>query len=121
MSSLNQKLTAIVVPVLLVASFAHGATIDAPSGQWTGNSQVDGDRSTSKTVLSLGAPDAENATLRIQGNTTCTLKQGSYAANGSGGWTLSFKEPSAATSAPGWPKVRSCCAPVPRPSNWSST
>ncbi len=97
MSSLIQKLTAIavVVSAVFVASIAYAAAIDAPTGQWSGNSQVDGDRSTSKTLLSLGAPDADDSTLRIQGNiTTCTLRQGTYTADSSGGWTLSFKNPS---------------------------
>jgi len=80
------------LPVVLLAQPAFAATADAPRGQWSGISQVDGDRSTSKTLLSLGAPDGDNSTLRIQGDSDCTLKQGAYSADSSGGWTLSFKQ-----------------------------
>ena len=82
---------------ILIAAFAPlvgaGATVESLNGQWNGNSQVDGDKSVAKTLLSLGAPDSENSTLRIEGRNTCTLRQGSYKADDTGAWTLSFKDP----------------------------
>jgi hypothetical protein len=82
--------------VLLLAACAPllgaATTTDSLSGQWNGNSQVDGDQSVAKTLLSLGGPDADNATLRIEGRNTCTLRQGSYRVDSSGAWTLSFKD-----------------------------
>jgi hypothetical protein len=81
------------VPFIVVTSLAAAATADSINGQWSGNSQVDGDRAVSKTMLSLGTPDGDNTTLRIEGRNTCTLKQGKYSPDASGAWTLSFKEP----------------------------
>jgi hypothetical protein len=81
------------LPIVFAMSFASAATVDTISGQWTGNSQVDGDRFVSKTMLSLGSPDGENALLRIEGRNTCTLRQGTYSSDASGAWTLSFKDP----------------------------
>lgn len=94
MSSFTRKVlvSCISVPLVFV-SLAAAATMDAISGQWTGNSQVDGDQAVAKTMLSLGAPDGDNATLRIEGRNTCTLKQGKYSSDEAGVWTLSFKEP----------------------------
>ncbi|MEP6484305.1 MAG: hypothetical protein ABJB01_07640 [Rudaea sp.] len=79
-------------PALLALPLMAVAAVGSLGGQWTGNSQVDGDRVVSKTTLSLGAPDEENSTLRIEGRSTCTLKQGKYSVDGSGSGTLSFKE-----------------------------
>jgi len=81
------------LPVVFVTSLAAAATIDTISGQWSGHSQVDGDQVVAKTMLSVGSPDEENAFLRIEGRSTCTLKQGKYSSDESGAWTLSFKEP----------------------------
>lgn len=82
------------IAVALCAAFAPflgaAATSESLSGQWNGNSQVDGDQSIAKTLLSLGAPDADGATLRIEGRNTCTLRGGSYRADASGAWKLSF-------------------------------
>ncbi len=80
-------LVAALTPMLGVA-----ATLDALNGQWNGNSQVDGDKSVAKTLLSLGTPDTDNSTLRIEGRNTCTLRQGSYKSDAAGAWTLSFKD-----------------------------
>ena len=77
----------------LMPMLGAAATLDTLNGQWNGNSQVDGDRSVAKTLLSLGAADGENSTLRIEGRNTCTLRQGSYKADTSGSWSLSFKDP----------------------------
>jgi hypothetical protein len=77
----------------LMPMLGSAAAVDTLNGQWNGNSQVDGDRSVARTLLSLGAPDGENSTLRIEGRNTCTLRQGSYKADTSGSWTLSFKDP----------------------------
>jgi hypothetical protein len=57
-----------------------------------GNSQVDGARSVARTTLTLGAADAENSTLRIEGSTTCTLGQGKYATGSGDTLSLTFKE-----------------------------
>jgi hypothetical protein len=82
--------------LILLAAFAPllgaATTTDSLNGQWNGNSQVDGDQSVAKTLLSLGAPDSDSATLRIEGRNTCTLRQGSYRADSAGKWTLSFKD-----------------------------
>ena len=61
-------------------------------GQWVGNSQVDGARSIARTTLMLGAPGAEDSTLRIEGGTTCTLGQGTYAADAGDTVSLTFKQ-----------------------------
>ena len=73
------------------ASSAQGAVAAELGGQWVGNSGVEGGRGVDKTTLSLGAPDADNSTLRIEGRTVCTLREGSYSAAADGAWTLSFK------------------------------
>lgn len=85
--TLTIALLAVLMPFIGAA-----ATTDSLNGQWTGNSKVEGDASIAKTFLSLGIPDSENATLRIEGRNTCTLRQGSYREDSSGAWTLSFKD-----------------------------
>ena len=62
------------------------------NGQWVGNSLLEGQRETAKTMLDLGAGD-ESSTLRIEGHTTCTLKQGNHAPldEDAQAWSLSFK------------------------------
>jgi hypothetical protein len=86
-----RKLLPVLVALPLVSTVAVAAA-GSLGGQWTGNSQVDGDRVVSKTMLSLGGPDEENSMLRIEGRSTCTLKQGTYSVDASGSGTLSFKE-----------------------------
>ncbi|HEY2396666.1 MAG TPA: hypothetical protein VGH81_11915 [Rudaea sp.] len=61
------------------------------NGQWVGNSGIEGGKSGEKTTLSLGAPDADNSSLRIEGRTVCTLRDGSYSAEADGAVTLFFK------------------------------
>ncbi len=80
-----------IVSFALVVSIAHAA-VDAPRGQWSGNSRIDGDRAAVKTTLSLGAPDGDDSLLRIDGRNVCTLKHGTYRSNSAGTWDLSFKE-----------------------------
>ncbi len=87
--TLTIALIATFTPLIAAAVAAPG---DSLNGQWTGNSKVEGDQSIAKTFLSLGGPDSENATLRIEGRNTCTLRLGSYRADASGAWTLSFKD-----------------------------
>ncbi|HEX4481357.1 MAG TPA: hypothetical protein VH082_11140 [Rudaea sp.] len=87
----TRTLTIVLIAALSPLSGAI-ATTDSLNGQWTGNSKVEGDQSIAKTFLSLGAPDNENATLRIEGRNTCTLRQGSYRADTAGAWTMSFKD-----------------------------
>ena len=81
-----------VLLFLPFVSVVAATTANSLNGQWTGNSQVDGDRVVSKTMLSLGAPDEENSTLRIEGRSTCMLRLGTYSVDASGAGTLSFKE-----------------------------
>src|ERR1700761_1550365 len=90
------------VSMLFVApAFAFSAiAADMPTGQWSGNSQVDGDHTVAKTILSLGTADAEDGTLRIDGRSTCTLKQGKFASADAGAWTLSFKDTSDGDACP---------------------
>lgn len=74
-----------------MAACAQAAVTAELRGQWIGNSGVKGARDGDKTTLSLGAPDADNSSLRIEGRTVCTLRDGSYSAAADGAWTLSFK------------------------------
>ena len=85
---------AICTAIALFAASAGAMAETQLKGQWTGTSQLRGESSTSKTVLSLGSPDDEAATLRLEGRSTCNLRQGKYAPDGNGGWNLSFKEAS---------------------------
>jgi hypothetical protein len=89
----NQRLVLLaLLATPLLAAYAHATAGAELSGQWVGNSQVDGDKIVARTSLSLGAADADNTTLRIEGRSTCTLRDGHYAAGADGAWTLSFKE-----------------------------
>ena len=91
----NQRLVLLAfVAMPLLAAYAHATASAELSGQWVGNSQVDGDKIVARTSLSLGTADAENATLRIEGRSTCTLREGRYASGANGAWTLSFKDAS---------------------------
>jgi hypothetical protein len=83
--------TAIAV-ALLPGALAQAAADSDVSGQWVGNSQLDGSRSVGKTTLVLGASATEDSSLRIEDRSTCTLKQGSYSAGANGDWSLSFKQ-----------------------------
>jgi hypothetical protein len=74
-----------------MAVCAQAAATAELSGRWVGNSGVEGSGGGDKTTLSLGAPDADNSSLRIEGRTVCTLRDGSYSAGADGAWTLSFK------------------------------
>lgn len=82
----------LVLPLAFAFATAHAAQGGELSGQWVGNSQVVGQKSIAKASLSLGAPDADDSSLRIEGGNVCTLKHGSYSADASGTWSLSFKE-----------------------------
>ncbi|HEX6833666.1 MAG TPA: hypothetical protein VF132_09035 [Rudaea sp.] len=62
------------------------------SGQWIGNSQVEGDSSVAKTSLSLSGASDENATLRLEGRSNCTLRDGKVTSAADGAWNLSFKD-----------------------------
>ena len=61
-------------------------------GQWVGNSRLDGGGTDDKTMLTLGAPDSASSSLRIEGRTTCSLRDGTYQASTDGTWTLAFKD-----------------------------
>jgi len=79
--------------VVMLSAFASSAGAIAtesnePSGQWVGNSVLDGRNFPDKTVLTLAA---DNATLRIEGHSVCKLGQGSYSAL-ENAWSLSFKQ-----------------------------
>ena len=104
MLSVKQGKCILAVTTLMTALAAFVSTAaayaaDMPNlrGQWIGNSLLDGQREKAKTSLSLGAPDdAENATMRIEDRSACTLLQGKYSvqagADGAPAWSLSFKE-----------------------------
>jgi hypothetical protein len=85
-------------PVVLTTSIAmalfcvYANAESELKGQWIGNSQMAGETTVAKTSLSLGAPDDDGTTLRVEGRSTCTLRQGHYAAGSGGDWSLSFKD-----------------------------
>jgi hypothetical protein len=81
-----------VITMLLVPAFA--TTPSDLRGQWVGNSTLDGGSSIAKTTLSLGAPDKDDSALRIEGNSSCVLGHGSYAAGSGEAWSLTFKDAS---------------------------
>ena len=85
---------AAVAAVALFATSAGAVAETQLKGQWNGTSQLRGESSTAKTFLSLGAPDDESATLRLEGRTNCSLRDGKYSADGNGVWNLSFKQAS---------------------------
>jgi len=90
-NSLARSLTWLVATAS-IASLAQATAGADLRGQWVGNSQVDGAHSVSRTTLTLGAPDAEDSSLRIEGNTSCLLSHGKYAAGSGDAWSLTFKE-----------------------------
>lgn len=77
---------AMSIPACVFASTHTGF-----SGQWIGNSEVDGTSIPVRTTLTLGAPDADDSTLALEGNRTCMLKRGSYSASSGDALTLTFK------------------------------
>jgi hypothetical protein len=85
------SVTSILLAGIGMAPVARAVAAAELGGVWVGNSGVEGGRSGDRTTLSLGAPDADNSTLRIEGHTICTLRDGSYSASADGAWTLSFK------------------------------
>jgi len=88
---------AICAALVLVTSFfssAQGATAAGLSGQWVGNSQVEGRKAIAKTTLTLGEADSDGTTLRIEDANTCTLRKGKYSADGDRRWAVSFGEAS---------------------------
>lgn len=87
------RLTVLLTAALAVTvTSAYAIAEPELKGQWIGNSQLDGQNAVSKTSLSLGSPDDEGTTLRVEGRATCTLRQGHYAVGSSGEWSLSFKD-----------------------------
>jgi len=60
------------------------------SGQWVGNSGIDGSRAVSKTTLVLGAADAQDSSLRLEDRSVCMLRQGKYSVDANGALSLSF-------------------------------
>jgi hypothetical protein len=82
---------ALLVAGAVIATGTVQAETAALNGQWVGNSGIEGGKSGEKTTLSLGAPEAGNSSLRIEGRTVCTLRDGSYSAEADGAVTLSFK------------------------------
>jgi len=85
------SLALLVVGAAVATGSVQAETTAALNGQWVGNSGVEGGKSGEKTTLSLGAPDADNSSLRIEGRTVCTLRDGSYSAESDGAVSLSFK------------------------------
>jgi hypothetical protein len=84
-------LASLFVFAAIAATSVQAAASEELSGQWVGNSGVEGGRSGDKTTLSLGAPDADNSSLRIEGRAVCTLRDGSYSVAADGQLTLQFK------------------------------
>jgi len=96
MQIFDNRVRSISLALLVVTGVVAAASVQAEStaalnGQWVGNSGIEGGKSGEKTTLSLGAPDADNSSLRIEGRTVCTLRDGSYSAEADGAVTLSFK------------------------------
>jgi hypothetical protein len=88
----NKMLIVLTVAVLAGIPWLANATAGSDlAGQWVGNSQVEGMRSVARTTLILGAADAENSTLRIDGEPACTLGHGKYSADGDS-WSLKFSD-----------------------------
>lgn len=83
-----QLVAAVAIAMLACTAYAESSS---PRGQWIGNTQVDGERSTDKTTLQLGASDAESTTLLIDTGRACKLRDGSYSAQGEDAWVLRFK------------------------------
>ena len=87
-----------IMTLSLLAMCTTAYAVDNPnlSGQWIGNSLLEGQHETAKTTLSLGALDADDATLRIEDRSVCTLQQGTYSArqnaDGAAAWSLTFKQ-----------------------------
>jgi hypothetical protein len=79
------------VSATIAAGSVRAAATEELSGQWVGSSGVEGGRSADRTTLSLGAPDADNTSLRIEGRAVCTLRDGSYSVAADGQLTLQFK------------------------------
>ena len=87
---------ALIVALIVPCASALALEVSSVTGQWVGNSLLEGSRGAEKTSLSLGEPEAENAVLRVEDRSTCTLSHGAYSAqqsaDGAGAWSLSFKE-----------------------------
>jgi len=96
MQNFDNRVRSVSLALFVVVAGAAAASAAAEaaaelSGQWVGNSGIEGGRGGEKTTLSLGAPDAANSSLRIEGRTVCSLRDGSYSAEADGAVTLSFK------------------------------
>jgi hypothetical protein len=87
-------LTAMILAAVFVSVSACAAAAPEISGQWIGNSSIDGQRSVSRATLSMAGIDSDGTTLRIEDANTCTLRKGKYSAAGEGSWTLSFGDAS---------------------------
>jgi hypothetical protein len=85
------SISSILLVGIAMAASARATAAAELGGQWVGSSGVEGGRGSDKTTLSLGAADADNSSLRIEGRSVCTLHDGSYSAAADGAWTLSFK------------------------------
>jgi|GEM_PF-1476449 hypothetical protein len=77
----------------LLAMRVHASAGGDLDGRWLGSLHIDGDAAPAPTSLLLGHADEANATLRIEGRHTCTLRHGRYVADG-GAWRLTFTEAS---------------------------
>ena len=79
-SSRDMFRTALLATAIAAAPCAFAAT--GMKGQWIGSSHLEGDRDSAKTTLLIGAADAEDSSLVVEGGTTCTLRGGKYTAAG---------------------------------------
>ena len=87
-------LTAMILAGAFGIVSARAAATPELSGQWIGNSSIDGQRSVSRATLSVAGADSDGTTLRIEDANTCTLRKGKYSAASEGNWTLSFSDAS---------------------------
>lgn len=74
----------------LCVGIAHAETADI-HGQWVGRTQTENQRDADKTTLSLRAADEDSATLELDTDRTCKLRDGTYSAQGADAWMLRFK------------------------------
>jgi hypothetical protein len=93
MQKIHKSVALLSITSILLAMAAGASAVTAAElgGEWVGSSGIEGGRSGDRTTLSLGSPDADNSSLRIEGRTVCTLRDGSYSVAADGTWTLSFK------------------------------
>ncbi|HEX6833183.1 MAG TPA: hypothetical protein VF132_06575 [Rudaea sp.] len=89
---IDRKLALLLSPLgilLGLAVYAKAGPHDPLAGQWTGRSQIDGDRLLAKTELTVRS-DPQEVSLTIEGAATCKLRNGSVHADPNGAWSIAF-------------------------------